>query len=121
MAAGRAARSGRTFGADNRTQSVWVELGADPPRPLLHGQLATLTVVLGTRPPALAVPRSAVAAEGGASFVFVRKGDGTFDRRRVETGPADDRFVTVTRGLAEGEVVATAGASELLSAFASLR
>ncbi len=118
---GRVARSGRTFGVENRTQSVWVELDAAPDHPLLHGQLAGLTVVLGRRPPALAVPRSAVAAEGTAAFVFVRKPDGTFDRRPVETGPADDRFVTITRGLAEGEPVAVAGVNELMTAFASLR
>ena len=118
---GRVARSGQTFGADNRTLSVWVELDADPARPLLHGQLAGLTVVLGRRPPALAVPRSAVAAEGAAAFVFVRKPDGTFDRRAVETGPADDRFVTIGGGLAEGEPVAVAGVNELMTAFASLR
>ncbi|MBA4064529.1 MAG: hypothetical protein C0501_12610 [Isosphaera sp.] len=118
---GRVARSGRTFGAENRTQSVWVELDGDPERSLLHGQLARLTVVLGRRPAALAVPRSAVAAEGTASFVFVRKPDGVFDRRSVETGPADDRFVTVTRGLTEGEPVAVAGVNELMTGFASLR
>ena len=118
---GRVARSGRTLGKDNHAQSVWVEFDAPPARPLLHNQLATLTVVLGTRPPALAVPRAAVAAEGGAAFVFVRKPDGGFDRRAVETGPADDRFVAVTRGLAEGEPVAVAGVTELMTAYASLR
>ena len=52
----------------------------------MHNQLAALTVVAGQRPPALAVPRAAVAAEGTASFVFVRRSDGVFDRRAVETG-----------------------------------
>lgn len=118
---GRVARSGRTLGKDNHAQSVWVEFDAPPARPLLHNQLAGLTVVLGTRPPALAVPRAAVAVEGAASFVFVRKPDGGFDRRAVETGPADDRFVTITRGLAEGEPVAVAGANDLMTAYASLR
>ena len=115
------ARSGRTFGAENRTQSVWVELDADPAHPLLHGQLAGLVVVLGRRAPALAVPRSAVVTDGTASYVFVRKPDGTFDRRSVETGPADDRLVTITRGLTEGEPVAATGAHELMTAFSSLR
>lgn len=118
---GRVARSGRTFGADSRTQSVWVELAGDPIHPLLHGQLATLTVVLGRRPAALAVPRTAVTVEGSAAFVFVKKPDGTFERRAVETGPWDDRFVTVTRGLVEGEPVAVAGVNELMTGFASLR
>ncbi len=121
VGAGLVARSGGSFGMENRTQSVWVELDADPTRPLLHGQLAGLTVVLGRRPTALAAPRSAIATDGTASFVFVRMHDGTFDRRAIETGPADDRFVTITRGLTEGEPIAVAGVNDLMTAFASLR
>jgi hypothetical protein len=118
---GRVVRSGRAFAADARSVSVWVELDGHPPRPLLHNQLAALAVVVGRRPPALAVPRSAVVTDGTSSFVCVRKPDGAFDRRAVETGPADDRFVTITRGLAEGEPVAVGGAAELTTAHASLR
>ncbi len=118
---GVVARSGGTFGAENRTQPIWVDLDAGSAPALLHGQLATLSVVLGQRPPALAVPRSSVATEGTTTFVFVQKTDGTFDRRAVEIGPADDRFVTITRGLADGEPVAVAGVNELMTAFSSLR
>ncbi len=117
---GRVVRSGRTVGADTRSLAVWVEMdGADGP--FLHNQLATLTVVVGSRPPALAVPRSAVVTDGAAAFVFVQRPDGGFDRRAVETGPADDRFVTITRGLAAGEPVAVGGAGELMTAYSSLR
>jgi len=118
---GRVVRSGRTVGAETRTQAFWVELDGPPPGRLLHNQLATVTVVLGARPPAVAVPKSAVVTDGSAAFVFVQKPGGTFDRRAVETGPADDRFVTITRGLAAGEPVAVAGAAELMTAHASLR
>jgi RND family efflux transporter MFP subunit len=118
---GRVVRSGRTVGVDTRALAVWVELDGPPPGRLLHNQLATVTVVLGSRPPAVAVPRSAVVTDGSAAFVFVQKPDGTFDRRTVETGPADDRFVTIIHGLSKGEPVAVAGASELMTAYASLR
>ena len=121
VGAGRVARSSRTVGAGTRSLAVWVELDPRPELRLLHNQLATVTVVLGSRPPALTVPRSAVVADGSAAFVFVRRPDGGFDRRAVETGPADDRFVTATRGLAAGEPVAVSGAAELMTAFASLR
>lgn len=118
---GRVARSGRTVGADTRSLAVWVELDGPPPGRLLHNQLATVSVVLGPRPSAVSVPKSAVVADGSTSFVFVQTSDGTFARRAVEIGPSDDRFVTVTRGLAEGEPVAVAGAAELMTAYASLR
>lgn len=120
VGSGKVVRSGRTVGAETRSLAVWVELDGPPGR-LLHNQLATVTVVLGSRPSAVVVPKSAVVADGSAAFVFVRKPDGRFDRRAVETGPADDRFVTITRGLAAGEPVAVAGAAELMTAYASLR
>lgn len=123
---GRVARGGRTVGADSRSQAVWVELDAPASEskakpPLIHGQLATLSLVAATRPPALSVPLGAIAEDGGSSFVFVRRPDGVFERRAVETGPADDRRVTVTRGLAIGEPVAVAGVAELATGFASLK
>ena len=119
---GRVARSGRTVGPGSRSHDVYVDLDAPPARPLVHGQLATLTVVTATRPPAVTVPLAAVAGEGAAAFVFVRRAtDGVFDRRAVETGPADDRRVTVIRGLAAGEPVAVAGVAELTTGFASLK
>jgi RND family efflux transporter MFP subunit len=118
---GKVVRSGRTVGADTRSLSVWVELNGKLPDRLLHSQLATVSVVLGSRPSAVAVPKSAVVADGSAAFVFVKKPDGTFDRRAVETGPADDHAIAITRGLAEGEPVAVAGAGELMTAYASLR
>ncbi len=116
---GKVARSGRAV-AGSRSVPVWVELDADPGRPAVHGQWAGLTVVLGSRPPALAVPRSAVVSDGAGAFVFVRGEDGTFTRRSVETGPADDRYVTITAGLKEGEPVAVGGARELMTAAAGI-
>ena len=118
---GRVARSGRTFGADSRSLAVWVELDAGNRPALVHGQLATLSVVTGSRATAVSVPVSAVGGEAGAQFVFVRRPDGVFERRAVELGAADDRRVEILRGLGAGEPVAVAGVAELVTGFASLR
>ncbi|MCE9562388.1 MAG: efflux RND transporter periplasmic adaptor subunit [Planctomycetes bacterium] len=118
---GKVVRSSRTVGADTRSLAVWVELDGGLPGGLLNNQLATVTVVRGSRPPAVAVPKSAVVADGSAAFVFVRSPDGVFARRAVDLGHSDDRFVAVTRGLSAGEPVAVAGAAELMTAHASLR
>jgi membrane fusion protein, heavy metal efflux system len=118
---GRVARSGRTVGADNRSLAVWVELDGASGSPLVHGQLATLTVVRDSVASATTVPRGAVAGEPGAEVVFVRRADGVFERRGVETGRADDRRVEIVRGLTAGERVATRGVAELVTGFASLR
>lgn len=117
---GKVARSGRTFGAEHRTLSVWVELDADPPIPLRHGQMARLTLTVEAHPPALAVPVGAVVRDGTRTFVFVRTGD-TFERREVTLGRSDDRFAEVKSGLAEGEPVAVTAADELNTAWASVR
>lgn len=118
---GRVARSGRTFGADSRSLAVWVELDAGNRPPLVHGQLATLSAVAGSRSAAVSVPVAAVGGEAGAQFVFVRRPDGVFERRAVELGAADDRRVEILRGLGAGEPVAVAGVADLITGFASLR
>ncbi|HJT77213.1 MAG TPA: efflux RND transporter periplasmic adaptor subunit, partial [Gemmataceae bacterium] len=119
--AGTVVRSGRVFGPQDRTLSVWVELERFPEQPLRHNQMARVTLAVRQFPPALAVPLAALVREGTQAFVFVRKADGTFDRRAVEMGRADDRRVEITRGLQPGEVVAVQGTSELQTAYASLR
>jgi RND family efflux transporter MFP subunit len=113
-------RSGRVLGG-GRVLSVWVKLDRPPDQPLLHNQLARLTLVRGRAGEGVAAPVEAVVREGTRSFVFVRQKDGTFDRRAVELGAADDRRVLVTSGLAEGEDVAVAGAAALQTAHASIR
>jgi cobalt-zinc-cadmium efflux system membrane fusion protein len=100
---------------------VWVELDAKSRPPLVHGQLAGVTVVAGSRPAGVTVPRGAVAGEPGAEVVFVRRPDGVFERRGVETGRADDRVVEVVRGITAGDQVATRGVAELVTGFAALR
>ena len=121
LADGTVARSGRVFGPDTRTLSVWVELDRPPAQPLRHAQLARLTLVLGQPPPTLALPRSAVVTEGTRAYAFVRQPDGAFERRAVELGRADDRFVEVTRGLTPGDPVAVRGTAELQTAYAGIK
>jgi membrane fusion protein, heavy metal efflux system len=118
---GKVTRSGRVFGAEDRTLSIWIDFDEIPKRPLRHNQLAEVTLTIKQFARSLAVPRSALIRDGTNSFVFVRKPDGTFDRRMVETGPADDRRIAIVRGLQTGEVVAVAGTAGLQMAYASLR
>lgn len=114
-------RSGRVFGSDSRTLSVWVALDQPPSRPLLHNQLARVSVRLPRSSSGVAVPLGAVVWDGTRSFVFVEMRDGAFERRAVETGAADDRHVLLSSGLAEGETVAVAGTRGLETAYSSIR
>lgn len=121
LAEGVVVRSGRTFGVKDRTLPVWVELKETPKQPLPYNLLVRLTATLGRPQPALAVPLEALVRDGLRSYLFVRRPDETFERRPVETGGADDRFIEITSGLEAGELIAVQGAAELQTAYASLR
>ncbi|MCP5117657.1 MAG: HlyD family efflux transporter periplasmic adaptor subunit [bacterium] len=54
---------------------------------------------------AVAVPREAVFAEAGASYVFVTIGE-EFEKRPVVTGMPNHTRITITNGLSAGEEVA---------------
>jgi HlyD family secretion protein len=67
----------------------------------------------------MTVPRGAVAAEGGARFVFVVKRNGfgvgksKLEKREIHVGIADATNYEVTSGLQEGEMVALPGDVDL--------
>jgi RND family efflux transporter MFP subunit len=117
---GTIARSSEVLEADNRTLAVWVELDA-PTSGLLHNQLARLAITVSQPAATLAVPRAAIVREGSQAFVFEQKQDGSFERRAVTTGRADDRFIEITSGLSEGQLVVVRGAVDLRTAHASIR
>ncbi|MBY0524739.1 MAG: efflux RND transporter periplasmic adaptor subunit [Gemmataceae bacterium] len=120
LGTGKVQRSGRIFGADDRTLSVWVELDGEP-KALQHNMLARLTIPVRKPAATLAVPLGAIVRDGLRAYVFVQKTDGTFERRPVETGRADDRHVEITSGLHAGDPVAVRGSAELQTAYVSLR
>ncbi|MGE3886471.1 MAG: efflux RND transporter periplasmic adaptor subunit [Vicinamibacterales bacterium] len=76
-----------------------------------------VTASLGAAGPrrVLVVPSRAVQAMEGETVVFVRTGADQFARRSVRVGAEVDGLVEVVSGLAEGDVVATAGAFLLKS------
>src|SRR5271168_891297 len=67
----------------------------------------------------LAVPRGAVASEGGRRFVYVVKknelgvGKSRLEKREIRVGIADATSYEVTSGLQEGEMVALPGDTDL--------
>jgi RND family efflux transporter MFP subunit len=120
LAQGKVVRSGRVVGGETRTLSVWVEFD-EPPRGLSHNMLARLTLSVASSDPVPAVPLSAIVREGTRGYAFVRKADGAFERRHVETGRADDRHVVVHSGLQLGEEIAVHGVPDLQTAYAGLK
>jgi cobalt-zinc-cadmium efflux system membrane fusion protein len=101
---------------DERTRTVKVRIAvANPDGKLRTGMFAAVQLYLPGDEEALAVPRAAVLADEGRSFVFVHRQGEFFVRRPVEPGRATLDWVEVRRGLDGGETVATTGAFLLKS------
>jgi RND family efflux transporter MFP subunit len=58
----------------------------------------------------LSVPRTAVVDTGMHKIVYVAKGNGSYESRAIEIGPAGEDFYPVLSGLKPGERVVTQGA-----------
>ncbi len=65
-----------------------------------------LQIDYGTR---LVVPQDAVLDSGTEQVVFVARGDGYFEPRKVEIGPKIDDRVVILSGLKAGEKIVTSG------------
>ncbi|MEV4060816.1 efflux RND transporter periplasmic adaptor subunit [Nonomuraea dietziae] len=77
----------------------------DPPKDLLLGQTATVTVTTGEADDALYVPAQAVkTGKDGTATVTVRTGSGEKEQR-VTTGVRGDQYVQVKEGLTAGDRV----------------
>ncbi|MBI3467212.1 MAG: efflux RND transporter periplasmic adaptor subunit [Planctomycetes bacterium] len=115
-------RTNYVLSSTERVLSVWAELD-NPERKLKDNMLARMTISAGVNSPVTAVPIAAVLTEGSEAYVFVKKPDkgDYFDRRPVEVGHSDDRFVEIKSGLKPGELVAIGGVHELRTAYASVR
>lgn len=70
---------------------------------------ARVRLTTGATVPAITLPEDAVGEDGAESFVFVRTGDGTYERRDVTVGPAAGGRVPIRSGLRAGESVVVAG------------
>lgn len=77
-------------------------------RELLHKTYAEAVVRLDT-PEVLALPRSAVLHTGDRAVVYVDKGGGAYEQRRVKLGRAGDEHWEILDGVKEGERIVTTG------------
>jgi len=101
---------------DEKTRTVKVRIAVkNPAGKLRAGMFAAVQLYLPGEEEGLALPRSAVLADEGRSFVFVHREGEYYMRRPVQTGRASVDWVEVTSGLAGGETVVSSGAFLLKS------
>jgi len=94
------------FDAQSRTLKTRFEL--DNPGYLLQPDMFVDVEVAVDMPPAITVPADAVFDSGLRKTVFVDRGGGSFEARRVETGWRLGDRVEITKGLMEGERIVAA-------------
>ena len=121
---------GRTFDAridfiyptiSSETRTLKARLSLDNRDGLLRpGMYGHVDVAASHGRPTLVIPAEAVVNTGDISYVFVARGGGRFEPRRVWTGSGDGDRVTVLQGLAEGDTV-VASASFLIDSESRLK
>ncbi len=113
---GRLAAVGDVVNPDTRRVTLRIE-APNPDRKLKPQMLATVTIAATAPRRVLVVPSQALQTMDGETVVFVRTGADQFVRRAVVIGATVDGEVEITRGLEDGDVVATSGAFLLKSAL----
>jgi YHS domain-containing protein len=106
------------FDTQSRTLKTRFEL--DNPGHVLQPDMFVDVELNVEMPPAITVPADAVFDSGLRKTVFVDRGDGNFDARRVETGWRLGGRVEIVKGLMEGEHV-VAAANFLLDSESRMR
>lgn len=92
---------------ETRTNKIRVEV-ENPEFELKPGMYANLEIEvdLGEK---LVIPKDSVLHAGEKKYIFVGRGDGTFEPRIVNLGVRTDEFYEVIEGVEEGEKVVTSG------------
>jgi membrane fusion protein, copper/silver efflux system len=91
-----------------RTASARIEV-PNPSMRLRPGMFVQVKFAAPAGHEDLAIPRSAVLDTGMRKFVYVAKGNGEFEGRQVQLGPAGTDYYPVLAGLKEGERIVSQG------------
>ena len=114
----RHGQMGKTFSAkvgkvlplfDPAARTLKVRIDVDNPRYDLRPDMFVDVEIPITMPPSLSVPADAVLDTGKRAIVYVDRGNGIFEPRRVKTGWNLGGQVEITDGLAPGEKVVVSG------------
>ncbi len=104
----------------NETRTLKARLALDNREGLLRPGMYGQVDAGSGRGGALVVPAEAVVNTGELSYVFLSRGEGHFEPRRVWTGRGDGELITVLRGISDGDTV-VASASFLIDSESRLK
>jgi Cu(I)/Ag(I) efflux system membrane fusion protein len=97
-----------SFNPQTRTASARIEV-PNPSMRLRPGMFVQVKFAAPAGHDVLSIPRSAVLDTGMRKFVYVAKGNGEFEGRQVQLGPAGTDYYPVLAGLKEGERIVSQG------------
>lgn len=100
------------LGVEQKRVKVWIQLEHLPPE-LGAGYQLEAEFLLGRRPAALSLPRSALLQYPDGGFFVWKVVGGRLVEQKIQVGIADDLRVEVSAGVAEGDEIVTAPESGL--------
>ncbi len=109
---GRLVSIGSIVDPATRTLPVVFEV-PNPGNQLRDGQFVEVTIDTTSAIPALAIPKMAVVADQGQTYVYVHTGGESFERRPITIGGEGQEYVAVTSGLKAGDAVVVEGLYQL--------
>lgn len=99
---------------ESSSQSYKIRLSIDDPEhKLKSGLFARAQVLTQLRSAALLVPKSAILAKNGRSYVYIIGADKKAVEQEVKTGLGNDQFIEILAGLQPGVTVASTNVSKL--------
>jgi cobalt-zinc-cadmium efflux system membrane fusion protein len=94
---------------DPTTRTLHVRVVLANPKGELKPSMFGTIQILRSSTKGILVPASAVIREGNDAYVFVRKGNGRYERRSVRLGRAFDGSLEIVSGLREGDAIISEG------------
>lgn len=76
---------------------------------LAAGDYVDVCLVLSSDKQAIAIPDEAIIEQMGNYFVYLKSGDHSYEKRRIERGQSNGTQTQITSGLREGDIIVTKG------------
>ncbi len=77
------------------------------------GENVRLSIVTSSQKEIIAIPVEALTYDGNQAVVFVKKGNGIYEKRPIDVSELRDKFVFINSGLADAEEVAVSNVFSL--------
>lgn len=78
---------------------------------LSSGSYADVCLISESGTPSIVVPTVAITEQQGNYFVYIKKGDHSYEKRKIDPGDSNGPGTQIRSGLSEGDILVTKGAT----------